>query len=245
MSFIKRHGMAGMAMESGSLSMASASATSSMDMAMSSSTMDSGMDMSGMDHMEGMHMYFVGEWKNYPVLFKDLKASNGGQAFGIFLLLLVIGIFVRGLDFANRYLEQVVWKNPNYIDNCHPPKGVEPLPVSTGNCCDTAGNTTSGSIRKADSSSLEVERPVQVGAYGAPSQNSQLPIASIFFRNVIRLALCILPELLGYALMLAAMTFSVLYFFGVVLGLGIGRFIFDRLSDRMHLRPSSNVGFHC
>lgn len=249
MSYMKRHGMAGMDM--GSMSMASAtmdmgSTTASMDMgAMSSSTMDMG----GMDHMDhGMHMYFVGDYLDYPVLFKGLTASNGGQAFGIFLLLFVIGVFVRGLDFASKYLEQIVWQNPNYVDACHTPSpnGVVNAPIATdGNCCvDNARNdTTADSIRKTNSSSLVIGQQEHEGPY-ATSQLSKLPMASMLFRNIIRLALCILPELFGFALMLAAMTFSVLYFFAVVLGLGIGRFIFDRLSDRMNIRPSASI-LHC
>lgn len=82
MSYMKRHGMAGMDM--GSMSMASAtmdmgSTTASMDMgAMSSSTMDMG----GMDMDHGMHMYFVGDYLDYPVLFKGLTASNGARHSG-------------------------------------------------------------------------------------------------------------------------------------------------------------------
>lgn len=251
MSFIKRHGMAGMDM--GSMSMASAtSSMGSMSMASATSSMDmgsmssSGMDMSGMDHMESMHMYFVGDYLNYPVLFKNLKASNGGQAFGIFLLLLVVGIFVRGLDFANKYLEQVVWQNPNYVDTCHTPSPVSAPAATGGNCCgdNTRNDTTVDSIRKTNSSSLAVGQQEREVPY-LTSQSSSLPMASMLFRNIIRLALCILPELFGFALMLAAMTFSLLYFFAVVLGLGIGRFIFDRLSDRMHIRPNTSIGLHC
>mmetsp|Transcript_242 Transcript_242/g.223 ORF Transcript_242/g.223 Transcript_242/m.223 type:complete len:247 (+) Transcript_242:208-948(+) len=246
MSFIKRHDMA---MDMGSMSMASA--TSSMDMGSATSSMDMGsmsssaMDMGGMD-MESMHMYFVGDYLNYPVLFKNLKASNGGQAFGIFLLLLVVGIFVRGLDFANKYLEQVVWQNPNYVDACHTPSPVSAPAATGGNCCgDNIRNDTTGdSIRKTNSSSLAVGQQEREEPY-ATSKTSNLPMASILFRNIIRLALCILPELFGFALMLAAMSFSLLYFFAVVLGLGIGRFIFDRLSDRMHIRPNTSIGLHC
>jgi copper transporter 1 len=248
MSYMKRHGMAGMDM--GSMSMASAtmdmgSTTASMDMgAMSSSTMDMG----GMDMDHGMHMYFVGDYLDYPVLFKGLTASNGGQAFGIFLLLFVIGVFVRGLDFTSKYLEQVVWQNPNYVYACHTPSpnGAVNVPIATdGNCCgdNTRNDTTADSIRKTNSSSLAVGQQEHEVPY-ATSQPSKLPMASKLFRNIIRLALCILPELFGFALMLAAMTFSVLYFFAVVLGLGIGRFIFDRLSDRMNIRPSASI-LHC
>ncbi|MDN6570358.1 MAG: copper transporter family protein [Staphylococcus equorum] len=233
-----------------SATMDMASATASMDMgSMSSSTMDmGGMDMGGMDHMDhSMHMYFVGDYLDYPVLFKGLTASNGGQAFGIFLLLFVIGVFVRGLDFTSKYLEQVVWQNPNYVDACHTPSpnGVLNVPLAASNCCgeNTGNDPTADSIRKNNSSSLDIEQQEHEGPY-ATSQPSKLPMASMLFRNIIRLALCILPELFGFALMLAAMTFSVLYFFAVILGLGIGRFIFDRLSDRMNIRPSASI-FHC
>lgn len=252
MEYVKRHGMGGMNMGS-SLSMGSmamASASKSMSMAMSSSTgMDSDMDMD-MGHMDSMHMYFTTQYKNYPVLFKELAASNGGQAFGIFVFLFIIAFLVRGIEFAKNYLEQVVWQNPNYIE-CHPvtsPAVVNMQPQERGNCC--SGNKTvsiqnDNSLGKDSSTnSMTGQHDVEIEGNHARSHNSKLPMASSLFRNIIRLALCILPDLFGFALMLAAMSFTLVYFFAVVLGLGIGRFTFERLSDRLRLRPAIS-GLHC
>lgn len=207
-------------------------ASSTMDMSSASSTMD----MSSMDHSMGsMHMFFTTQYDDYPVLFKDLRANNAGQAFGIFLLLFVVAFLVRGIEFTRNYLEQVVWKNPSYVD-CHP--GQAEVTPKAANCC--SGDETDESTAKVDTRINEVE-----GAH-ANARPSWLPLASRLVRNAIRLALCILPDLFGFALMLAAMTYTLTYFFAVVLGLGIGRFFFERLSDRHNLKPvGANGAFHC
>lgn len=215
------------------------SATSAMNMSMpTSSGMDMGMDM-GMLHM---HMYFTTQYKDYPVLFESLKASNKGQAFGIFLFLFVIAFLTRGLEFVRNYLEQVVWKNPNYIE-CHPSPAV-PLPLETevnsGGCCGTKNDTSDNSIAK--NSSLSIRENQQIEEL---INKNGIPLASRLFRDLIRLILCILPDLFGFALMLAVMTFTLTYFFAVVLGLGLGRFFFERLTDHYCLKPVNLERLHC
>lgn len=232
MHHVKRH----MDMASSSMGSMASMTHSMMDMAsstMGSMSTSTGMDMDhdhGMD-MELMHMYFTTQYKNYPVLFKTLTASNKGQAFGIFLLLFVVGFLTRGIEFVRNYLELVVWKNPTYVE-CHP--GQETLtPVgSRSDCC--------GPVQTNKLSSDS-----EVAAEVTTNQTSpSLSFASSLFRNAIRLALCILPDLFGFALMLAAMSYTLTYFFAVVLGLGVGRFVFERLSDRMNLKPLGST-FHC
>lgn len=245
---IARHDM-DMGMSSSSTMDMAMSASSTMDMAMSatstmsmgaSSTMDmssasSTMDMDSMDSMGSMHMFFTTQYNDYPVLFKDLRANNAGQAFGIFLLLFVVAFLVRGIEFTRNYLEQVVWKTPSYVD-CHPGQAV--VTPKAANCC--SGDETDDSTAKVDARINEVE-----GAH-ANARPSRLSLASRLVRNAIRLALCILPDLFGFALMLAAMTYTLTYFFAVVLGLGIGRFFFERLSDSHNLKPvGANGAFHC
>lgn len=191
-------------------------ASSTMDMdSMSTGDMDGmgGMDM-GLDLDMVMYMYFFKQYKDVPVLFSELKANNGGQAFGIFLLLIVVGIVTRGFEFAKVYLETRVWHNPNYF-----------VAALDGHL--TPLNST--------------HKPSDDGNTTVESKN--LSTASLVMRNIIRFWLHFIPELLGFALMLAAMSFSVLYFFGVVLGLSFGRFLFDRLSSRYHI-PLNNELHH-
>lgn len=224
-----------MAMDMASLSTMDMGSTSTMVMASSSSSSSMDMDM---DSMSSMHMYFTTNYKKYPVLFKSLLAKNAGEAFGIFLLLFVVAFLVRGIEFTRNYLEQVVWKNPAYID-CHPGETASRAAAVTKstNCC---GDSEETSIAKVDSHVTETE-----GAHSS-ARPSRLPLASRLVRDAIRLALCILPDLFGFALMLAAMTYTLTYFFAVVLGLGIGRFFFERLSDKHLLKPAgANGGFHC
>jgi len=255
MDFAKRHGMA-MAMASGSATeMASATVLGMMSMPTGMASHDhlgSGMDLD-MDGMAAMHMYFTTQFKNYPVLFKLLSATTKAQAFGIFLLLFFVAFLNRGLEFARNYLEQVVWKNPAYVE-CHTGEdtGISAIksthsnaaPADAHACCG-AEEDSDGSIGKSDSTNSGVRsiQPIE-GAHHKERRN-QLPLASRVFRDIIRLILCIVPDLFGYSLMLVAMTYTLTYFFAVVIGSGVGRFFFERLSDRMNLKPLNPFGLHC
>lgn len=217
-------------MNMGSMNMASATtamtgmASATSPMAMSTMTsmdhshshsMPSGSDMGGMDMMS-MNMYLTSVYKHYPVLFKGLSASTPGQAFGIFVLFFFASFLTKGFEFAKNYLELKVWNNPNYQ---------VPEPTIVEECaCDDDNDKVSD------------------GAEGStPAGNhKQLSAFTVLFRDVVRFTLCFLSELFGYAMMLVAMTFSLVYFFAVVLGMSFGRFFFERLSDRIHVRPGGN-----
>lgn len=208
----------------GSMSMSSmASMTMSSMASMTMSSMPS-MSMGDMDHshnhgsghMAGMNMYLTTKYNMYPVLFSTLSASNGGQAFGIFVLIVVVCFVSKGLEFLKNYLEVRVWNNPNYkqettiIEQCE---------------CDE---------KDIDGKSLENQTAT------APVRKSKIPLARALFRDSIRLILCFLPELLSWAMMLVAMSFVLLYFFGVVFGMAFGRFFFESLSNRYNIRPGGN-----
>lgn len=214
MEFIKRHGAndatttaaMDMAMTMASMTMSSA-ATSTMDMSHS-------MDMGG-----SMNMYLTSVYKDYPVLFSTLKASNGGQAFGIFVLVFFVSFLTKGLEFLKNYLEQKVWNNPNYV-----------IPQQTTiieNCeCDD-------DFDKSDAENA-IESKTPTGTH------TRLSLANVLVRDVIRLCLIFVVELFSYAMMLVAMTFSLVYFFAVVTGMTFGRFFFERLSDTIGIRPGAN-----
>lgn len=222
------------------MSMAMSVASSTMDMVMASSTMDMAMGSSTMDmssatnsldlgmasmHMAGMsmNMFLTRAYKDYPVLFSSLSALNAGQAFGIFLLFFVVSFLSKGIEFFKNYLEQKIWNNPNYL---------VPKPTTVIECaCDD-----------------DLEKGANENGEGTTSSGAPrgLPMAKSIVRDVIRLLLCFLLEMLGYAMMLVAMTFSLVYFFAVVTGMALGRFFFERLSDHMQLRPGNNnfAGHH-
>lgn len=196
------------------------SASTSMDMDMSSAT-DSSMDMSHMAML--MNMYLTKAYKDYPVLFSTLLASNGGQAFGLFLLFFVVSFLSKGLEFLKNYLEQKVWNNPNYL---------------------VAQQTTI--IENCDCDDTDKEGSA-VGEASTPTgTHRHLSLANTLVRDVIRLGLCFVIELFGYAMMLVVMTMSLVYFFAVVTGMAVGRFFFERLSDAMGVRPGANnfLGHH-
>ena len=43
-------------------------------------------------------------------------------------------------------------------------------------------------------------------------------------------------DLFGYTLMLAAMTYTLTYFFAVVIGSGVGRFVSERLMEKFRIK---------
>lgn len=90
------------------------SVTATMSMAMSSASATGMSSMSGMsgmsgmssgDSMPGMNSYLTRKYMNYPVLFKHLNASNRGQAFGIFVLIVAVAFVYKALLFLSWYLE--------------------------------------------------------------------------------------------------------------------------------------------
>lgn len=202
-----------LAMSTGmSMAMDMASSTT-MDMSSeTSSSMDMDMDMS-------MHMYFTKAYKDYPVLFSSLSAANGGQAFGIFVLIFFVSFLSKGVEFAKNYLEQKVWNNPNYL--------VPQQTTIIENCdCDD---------------DLDKPASADVSEAATPTgTHRNLSLANTLVRDVIRLVLCFVIELFSYAMMLVAMTYSLVYFFAVVTGMTFGRFFFERLSDTMGIRPGAN-----
>lgn len=59
-----------------------------------------------------MNTYITAKWLEYPVVFKHLKASNRGQLFGIFLLILVATFVYKLTGFTLWYLE-LKWSPKN------------------------------------------------------------------------------------------------------------------------------------
>lgn len=265
MEYIKRHHD----MDMGSSSSVAATATSMMmnmaSMATStmmdmSSTASASMDhdhssMSGMSddsgslgHM-GMHMWLTREYAGYPVLFRDLIANNKAEAFGIFVLLFVVAFLTRMLEFVRNYLEEIVWKNNNYLEH---ENGViqevsKPAPVPVATCCANArenGNfdehakTCCGGARADDETddSIDKTNSPQVEPVKKKRGTS---IASGIMRDAIRLALCIIPDLLSYSLMLVAMTYTLVYFFAVVIGSGVGRFTAERTMEHFRIKRTA------
>lgn len=179
------------------------------------SAMDMGHSSEGSGQMS-MSMYFTTRITGVPVLFKTLSAANGAQAFGIFILFFGLAFLTKGLEFTKNYLEQKVWSNPNYL---------------------VTQKTTIIEQCECDGEAPKV--------YNEPEETlfaSQKPprLITVLTRDVIRLSLCFIIEMFSYALMLVAMSFSLLYFFAVVIGMALGRFFFERVGDKISLRPGQN-----
>lgn len=202
-----------MSMDHGSMSMDHGSMT--MDHgSMNTDSMDMGGDSMGMNMGDmSMNMHFTNNYKEYPLLFQTLKASNGGEAFGLFVLLFFIGVLTKGVEFLRNFLEHRVWHNPDYGAEQHSVVGLEK--------------------NSSDEEVTHVNRP-------SPSSS----LSANIIRNVIRLVLCFIPELFSFCLMLAAMSFSLVYFFAAVSGLSVGRFIFERISHHYGIQPIGISSIH-
>lgn len=260
MEYIKRHHD----MDMGSSSSMVASATSMMmDMAsstimdMATSSASSSMEhstmsgMSGLSHKMGMHMWLTAEFAGYPVLFKDLKANTKAQAFGIFVLLFVVAFLTRMLEFVRNYLEEIVWRNNNYLENeegivqhgaklttieseknlatcCMNAKENGNFEEHAKTCCSAKKHDLDDSDDSIDKSNSPQIEPI--------TPKRSISFASSIMRDIIRLALCIIPDLLAYSLMLVAMTYTLTYFFAVVIGSGIGRFVSERTMEHFRLK---------
>lgn len=210
-----------MASSATSMMMSATSMASSMDMAshtmdMASHTMDMAshtMDMAsatatGMDMdmgMMGMNMYLTSSYQNYPVLFRTLHASSGGAAFGIFCILFFGGMFFRGLFFLSAYLEQRVFHNFN----------------------------NAVIIKEVDNCACDPEKEADSAMEGLKSSSMSKFFPTTFSQitqDLVRLVLAFVTAMFGYALMLATMSYVILYFFAVCLGVAFGEVFFNRLS---------------
>lgn len=204
----------------------------------------SGMDMSGDSSMAGMNMYFVSSFKNYPVMFKNLKATSGGQAFGIFVYLFVLAFLLRGLSFLSLYLEQRVWNTQSVnitIDECEceDEEVKDQESEAAGNCC-------GGDVAEGKSVAL-VNKKAHVEHLQKTNNVKRSTIAQILTpgmrevkRDVVRFLIYLVTAMFGYALMIAAMSYVILYFFAICLGLAFGELFFNRVRIASGLNDNIN-----
>ena len=83
------------------------------------------------------------------------------------------------------------------------------------------------------------KNPVYLNSCGDVTASYEKPLWPVrIFRDCVRLFLCFVPEMFGYYLMLATMTYVLVYFFAVVTGMALGKFAFDKLSYFMGLQPA-------
>lgn len=192
-----------------------------------------------------MHMWFTGDYKGYPVLFKTLTATNKAQQFGIWLLLFSVCMLSKGLEFLRIYLEVKVWApvprcamnvvaDPEINSPHHPRFRDHPdSPV-------TAEHPESGKglllllekdFREFKDDEVIEPMPRRVAGMERPSWLTRL------FRDAVILGLTFIPEMLNYTMMLSVMTYTLTYFFAVAVGQGFGRFVFEKLSMHLGIRP--------
>lgn len=130
------------------------------------------------------------------------------------------------MGFFSAYLEQVVFKED--LDNCGTYKytGNEVKGVSNNaKCCETDVSEEEGNVAK--------DRSVLAKFFDIS--------ATSVYRDLIRLVLTFVSVMLSYALMLAAMSFVLVYFFAIILGYSFGEIFFLRLSKVVNIDPKKSI----
>lgn len=207
-----------------STSMNMGSSTMSMDMSSSSSTADS-MDM---DMDMSMNSYLTTHYNGYPVVFKTLTASSGGAAFGIFCALFFTAFAFRGLTFLSAYVEQKVFRD------------IKPFDLSEN---ETPVNSQKTDVHESSRSTdveSDINRKKHLKERSAIAKFFAVTPTSLY-RDFIRLIIAFVAAMFGYAIMLAAMSFVILYFFAIVLGLAFGEVFFFRLALVMEINQSNSI----
>lgn len=202
--------MSGMSMQMMSTSTSStATSTSTMDM--------SGMDMdSGNDSTMSMTMWMTTKYRDTPVFFRTLDAHSGAAAFGIFCVLFFCSFFFRGLIFLSSYLEQAVFHN--YSNT-----------IIVEEDCDCSPDDDKQSPGPSTPAAPPFGEIIRKLFWMGPRE---------LMHDVIRLLLAFTIVMFGYAIMLAAMSFVILYFFAICLGLSFGEIFFNRLSIILNINKS-------
>lgn len=219
--------MSGMDMSSSATSATSSTDMSGMDMSSSTSsstststsTSDSmsSMDMSSDDdYSMSMTMWMTTTYKGTPVFFRTLDANSPGAAFGIFCVVFFSSFFFRGLLFLSSYLEQAVFHN--YANTIVIEEDCECAP--------------------SDKESPLAARTVKHPGFGTVIKKLFWMGPKELMHDIVRLLLSFTIVMFGYAIMLAAMSFVVLYFFAICLGLSFGEIFFNRLSIILNINKS-------
>ncbi|AGO10020.1 AaceriAAR030Wp [[Ashbya] aceris (nom. inval.)] len=161
-----------------------------------------------------MNMYLGNNYKGYPVLFKNLKANNEAEVFGIFVLIVVACFAYKSLLFISWCLE-VKWfknvgKSQSSVDGS----------VSRGK----DGDSASAEIYARD---LEHQNPL------LPTMPHFLfdifaPTWKELLQDFVRLAITFLSTLIVYLLMLVAMTYVLAFIFAIALGLAGAEVFYNR-----------------
>lgn len=181
--------------------------------AMATSTGTSSMDMDS-SSMAGMNSYLTRKYMNYPVLFEKLYASNKGEAFGIFLLIVVAAFVYKFLLFVSWYLELKWFKKAGVNE-------------------DAENEESTGKNVLYTVEDLELQKQFLPTSFGKFMFNVFAPSWIDFCHDLFRLIVTFCSTMIIYMLMLVAMTFVLSYVFAVILGLSLAEIFFNRIKINM------------
>ena len=169
-----------------------------------------------------MNEYLTSNYKDYPVLFKNLKASSSAAGFGIFCAVFFAGFVFRGLEFMNLYMEQKKFHNYVYgkgkFISCEGENDPSIKLICPGSRRNSSGHNSELGIKEKISLNMH-----KVARYAIP------------------LILELLIAMFSYALMLASMSFVLIYFMAVCLGLAFSQVFFNRLGIVLDVRFSLDI----
>lgn len=133
-------------------------------------------------------------------------------------MLFFSSFFFRGLLFLSSYLEQAVFHN---FSNT----------IIVEDDCECGPSETDDKA-----SSLRPQKPDL--SFGSVLKQLFWTSRKDLLHDVIRLVLAFTIVMFGYAIMLAAMSFVILYFFAICLGLAFGEVFFNRLAVILDINKS-------
>ncbi|AMD21940.1 HFR085Wp [Eremothecium sinecaudum] len=186
-----------------------------MDDSMGDDHSGSNMDSMAANSNHMMNTVFSTSYRGYPVLFSNLHASTRGEGFGIFLLIILLCLTYKAVIFLSWCLE-VKWFKTIGAD-------------SQRRIVDDDQYKSSSSLNSTNKFTDDLE-----GARILPTLPTLMfdifaPSWPELMQDLTRLVLTFISTMLIYATMLVAMTYVVLYFFAVVLGLALAESFFNRI----------------
>lgn len=194
-------------------------------------------DDSDMNKMTMMSLTFTNSYIGKPVLFEGLRAGSGGEAFGIFCLIFVTGFVLRGLIFLYNYLEKNVWRESSL---CVLKQSTSTAFGFTDEIITCDCSPRESMEKDFDSNGNSVDQKCLLDESDSSFGFLLFTNWKDFEKDMVRLLLTFPIVLLSYCLMLVAMSFVTLYFFGVVLGISFSEVYFRRIEKRTlnaDLRP--------
>lgn len=197
-------------------------------------TMNDKSSMSGMDHSHmGMSMVFGNSWKTTPVVIASWLPSSRSEYVATFFAIIFMTIFFRFISVMRAFCDTYFApeeESKAAMALCCPVNRegvVQPVIEQKGNA--EISVTSQNDYRKSQRQLLK----------------QQLKHTSFYWkRDIPKVLLSFLQAMVGYFLMLIAMTYVVSYFFALCLGIALGELLFGRVGAGGCYSQSDSAALH-